>query len=193
MMMMIELANRVVEDVRKHPYWTGGDIDYFNDPTESRAIPDMVMIDGLTAHYLLQQGSDKAMVFLQIYQSNLTDTLFTRTNGNKKIVRQHKGRWFKPARTVTRWQDLAYAPIAIKSSATTYYGFRGIDRSRDITAMETQKEQNFWVLDNCYVDYRGQLIRDPKFFLHSGSNRFPVKALRFYNREGVCYAEEDAS
>jgi hypothetical protein len=44
------------------------------------------MIDGLTAHYLLQQGSDKAMVFLQIYQSNLTDTLFTRTNGNKKIV-----------------------------------------------------------------------------------------------------------
>ena len=88
---------------------------------------------------------------------------------------------------------LSYAPIAIKSSATTYYGFRGIDRSRDITAMETQKEQNFWVLDNCYVDYRGQLIRDPKFFLHSGSNRFPVKALRFYNREGVCYAEEDAN
>mgnify|MGYP001408043027 FL=1 len=86
MMMMIELANRVVEEVRKHPYWLGGDINYYNDPTESRDIPDMVMIDGLTAHYLLQQGSDKAMVFLQIYQSNLTDTLFTRTNGNKKIV-----------------------------------------------------------------------------------------------------------
>ena len=86
MMMMIELANRVVEEVRKHSYWSGGDINYYNDPTESRDIPDMVMIDGLTAHYLLQQGSDKAMVFLQIYQSNLTDTLFTRTNGNKKIV-----------------------------------------------------------------------------------------------------------
>ena len=28
MMMMIELANRVVEDVRKNPYWTGGDLDY---------------------------------------------------------------------------------------------------------------------------------------------------------------------
>lgn len=86
MMMMIELANRIVEEVRKHPYWTGGDINYYNDPTESRAIPDLVMIDGLTAHYLLQQGSDKAMVFLQIYQSNLTDTLFTRSNGNQKIV-----------------------------------------------------------------------------------------------------------
>lgn len=86
MMMMIELGNRVIEEVRKNPYWTGGDIDYYNDPTESRPIPDLVMIDGLTAHYLLQQGSDKAMVFLQIYQSNLTDTLWERTNANNKIV-----------------------------------------------------------------------------------------------------------
>ena len=59
MMMMIELANRVVEDVRKHPYWNGGDLDYYNDPTEFRAIPDMIMIDGLTAHYLIQQGSER--------------------------------------------------------------------------------------------------------------------------------------
>ena len=29
----------------------------------------------------------------------------------------------------------------------------------------------FWQLDNCHIDYRGQLIRD-KIFLHSGSNRF---------------------
>ena len=61
---------------------------------------------------------------------------------------------------------LAYAPIAIKSQATTYYGFRGVDRSRDIAAMETQKEQNFWKLENCFVDYRGQLIRDHAFYLH---------------------------
>lgn len=86
MMMMIELGNRVIEDVRKHPYWEGGEVDYYNDPTQNRPIPDMVMIDGLTAHYLLQQGSDKAMVFLQIYQSNLTDILWTRNYANKKIT-----------------------------------------------------------------------------------------------------------
>ena len=85
MMMFIELANRVVEEVRRHPYWTGGDIDYYNDPTECRDIPDMVMIDGLTAHYFIQQGSEKAMVFLQLYQANLTDTLLERDIGNKKI------------------------------------------------------------------------------------------------------------
>lgn len=88
---------------------------------------------------------------------------------------------------------LAYAPIAIKSEATTYYGFRGVDRSRDIAAMETQKEQNFYKLENCYVDYRGQLIRDPAFYLHRGSNRFPVKCIRFFNRDGVVFAEEDAA
>ena len=86
MMMMIELGNRVIEDVRKHPYWTGGEVDYYNDPTQNRPIPDLVMIDGLTAHYLLQQGSDKAMVFLQIYQSNLTDILWTRNYANNKIT-----------------------------------------------------------------------------------------------------------
>ena len=83
MMMMIELANRVVEDCRKNPYWAGGDIDYYNDPTQWRAIPDMVMIDGLTAHYLIQQGSDKAMVFLKMYQANLSDTLHHRVFDNK--------------------------------------------------------------------------------------------------------------
>lgn len=88
---------------------------------------------------------------------------------------------------------LAYAPLSVKSDFTSYYGFRGIDRSRDITALETEKDQNFWKLENCFVDYRGQLIRDPAFYLHKGSNRFPVKALRFYNRDGVVFAEEDAS
>ena len=88
---------------------------------------------------------------------------------------------------------LAYSPISIKSDSRTYFGFRGIDRSRDITALETEKDQNFFTLENCYVDYRGQLIRDPSFYLHKGSNRFPVKCLRFYNRDGVCFAEEDAA
>lgn len=83
MMMFIELANRVIEDVRRHPYWTGGDLDYYNDVTESRAVPDLIVIDGLTAHYLLQQGSEKAMVMLKLYQAGITDILHERANGNK--------------------------------------------------------------------------------------------------------------
>lgn len=87
MMMMIELANRVIEDVRQHPYWTGDEIDYYNDITEWRPIPDLIMIDGLTAHYFIQQGSDKAMVFLQLYQANMSNILHQRAHGNAPYVR----------------------------------------------------------------------------------------------------------
>ena len=76
MMMMVELANRVVEETRRHPYWTGGNVDYYNDPTQVRPIPDLIMIDGLTSHYLIQQGSEKAMIFLQMYQANMADILW---------------------------------------------------------------------------------------------------------------------
>ena len=34
------------------------------------------MIDGLTSHYLIQQGSEKAMIFLQMYQANMADILW---------------------------------------------------------------------------------------------------------------------
>ena len=88
MMLMIELANRVIEDIRQHPYWEGGDIDYYNDITEIRPIPDMIMIDGLTAHYFIQQGSEKAMVFLQLYQANMANVLHERAYGNKAYTRK---------------------------------------------------------------------------------------------------------
>ena len=86
-MMMIELANRVIEDVRQHPYWDGGDIDYYTDIQERRPIPDMIMIDGLSTHYFIQQGSDKAMVHLQLYQSNMANILHQRAYGNKPYTR----------------------------------------------------------------------------------------------------------
>ena len=78
---------------------------------------------------------------------------------------------------------LSYAPIAVKSNENTYYGFRGIDRSHDITAMETKENQHFWNLENCSVDYRGQLSRDPASYLYVEASRFPITALRFWSRE----------
>ena len=88
MMLMIELANRVIEDVRQHPYWEGGEIDYYQDITERRPIPDLIMIDGLTAHYFIQQGSEKAMVFLQLYQAQMANILHQRSYGNKEYTRK---------------------------------------------------------------------------------------------------------
>ena len=84
MNMMIEFANRVIEDIRRHPYgWE--EIDYYTHQSETRPIPDMIMIDGLTAHYMIQQASEKAPLFLQIYQANLSDILYQRMYGNQSL------------------------------------------------------------------------------------------------------------
>ena len=85
MMMMLELANRVIEDVRRHPYWTGGDINYYTHQSESRSIPDLIMIDGLTAHYMIQQGSEKSALAMRMYQSNTTDIFYERSYGNAAL------------------------------------------------------------------------------------------------------------
>lgn len=85
MNMMIEFANRVIEEYRRHPYAPEEEIDYYTHQSETRPVPDMLMIDGLTAHYLIQQASEKAPLFLQIYQSNISDVLYQRKFGNQKI------------------------------------------------------------------------------------------------------------
>lgn len=85
MMLMISFANRVIEDVRMHPYWQGGRLDYYNDVTESRPVPDQIILDGITAYYMIQQGSEKAQLFLKLYQSKTTDLLYQRMYGNAPL------------------------------------------------------------------------------------------------------------
>ena len=106
-MMFIELANRVVEEVRRHPYWTGGDIDYYNDPTENRPINDLIMIDGLGS--LLYPARQVVVFFLQLYQANLTDTLLERDIGNKKLSINIKDGGSNPA----------YCPPSEKQTTTS--------------------------------------------------------------------------
>lgn len=88
MMMFIEFANQVVEDVRRHPYWTGERIDYYTSQSESRPIPDEIVILGLLSHYTIQQGSEKAGFNLQMYQSRMADLLYERMYGNAPLERR---------------------------------------------------------------------------------------------------------
>jgi len=80
--MFVELGNRIVEDIRIHPYWDGGDIDYYVSLEERRGIPDMILLDGVVAHYALQQGSKKAEMFTKLYYRNLNQILYERKFGN---------------------------------------------------------------------------------------------------------------
>lgn len=84
---------------------------------------------------------------------------------------------------------LYQSPAAKALQPQAYYAFRGIDRSRDITNMETNEKQHFWELNNCHVDYRGRILRDPPLYaLHKGDQAI---AVRFYSLEGLIWAARD--
>ena len=55
MMMFVEFANLIIEDLRGHPYWDNPEIDYYTHPSEIRDIPDNIMVAGLLYHYSVQQ------------------------------------------------------------------------------------------------------------------------------------------
>ena len=81
-LMMLEFANRVVEDVRVHPYWQNGELHYYDHQSDVRSIPDMIVLDGLTYHYALQQGSKKAEYYSRLYLRSLNTVLYQRLYGN---------------------------------------------------------------------------------------------------------------
>lgn len=84
-----------------------------------------------------------------------------------------------------------YSPPGIRSEASAYFGFRGMDRSKDISAMEREEGLNFWLLENGYADHRGQILREQGMALFSPGNRNKVINLRFYSTDSVVFVEED--
>lgn len=80
-MLFIDFANEIIEDIRVHPYWNGGDIDYFISLEETRPIPDMVMVMGLCFRYALQQFSDKQKLYGPLYYQTMNKLLYERNIG----------------------------------------------------------------------------------------------------------------
>lgn len=85
-LMFLEFANLIIEDIRAHPYWPKDQaLDYYTHPTDKRPIPDDVVTAGLLAHYAIQQGSEKAQVYLPLYYRTLNARLWQMANGNTPI------------------------------------------------------------------------------------------------------------
>jgi hypothetical protein len=85
MMMFIEFANLVIEDLRGHPYWENPEIDYYTHPSETRAIPDNIMVSGLLYHYSVQQQSSKIEAYGPMYFKMMNRILYQRKYGSGKI------------------------------------------------------------------------------------------------------------
>lgn len=85
MLMFLEFANQIIDEIRMHPYHDGKEIDYYQTPTDVRAIPDPIIISGLLYHYALQQGSDKLQIYMPTFHRTLNQLLWQKRNGNTKI------------------------------------------------------------------------------------------------------------
>ena len=84
--LFLEMTNLVLDDVRSHPYWTGGDISYPRSKDEKLVgIPDSIIVSGILAHYATQQQSEKAKTYVPMYQRQMNQLLWYAMNGNEPI------------------------------------------------------------------------------------------------------------
>jgi len=84
-LLFLRLANKIIEDARMHPLYPMPDLDYYIALTDTRPIPDIIMIAGLQYYYALQQSSEKIKLKQPEYFSRLNSTLYNRLYGNGKI------------------------------------------------------------------------------------------------------------
>jgi hypothetical protein len=85
MMMFVEFANLVIEDLRGHSYWDNPEIDYYTHPSEQRPIPDSIVVSGLLYHYSVQQQSNKIEAYGPMYFKMMNRILYQRKFGSGKI------------------------------------------------------------------------------------------------------------
>lgn len=84
-LMFMEFANIIIDEIRMHPYHDGTEIDYYQSPTDVREIPDIIIVSGLLYHYAVQQGSQKIELYMPTYNRTLNQQLWQKLNGNTKI------------------------------------------------------------------------------------------------------------
>lgn len=83
--LFVGFANKIIEDMRSHPYFEMPDLDYYKDINESRPIPDILVKIGLQYYYALQQSSEKVKLKAPEYFSRLNTVMYNRRYGNGPI------------------------------------------------------------------------------------------------------------
>jgi hypothetical protein len=95
LLMFIDFANMVIDDIRMHPYApTSSTINangttttvpvtfnYYESLSDTRDIDDIIIVQGLLYHYAMQQGSEKLQMYMPMYHRTLNQQLWRRLNG----------------------------------------------------------------------------------------------------------------
>lgn len=83
--MLLRFANRIVEDIRIHPYGSTPDLDYYINLQDTRPIPDEIVLSGLAYHYSKWQSSTRTATFYTEYTQIMNQILYQRKFGSGKI------------------------------------------------------------------------------------------------------------
>lgn len=81
------------------------------------------------------------------------------------------------------------SPHGIPVDVQNYAGFRGIDRSRSITALESPEQQALWECYNATCDWRSNIRREDPLRLLKGSSNRKIQMIKFWDRESVAFSE----
>jgi hypothetical protein len=76
----------------------------------------------------------------------------------------------------------------VKSKTFAYENFQGLDTSRDVTSLDTGKDQHMQKVNNATSDWRGQMVRDPSCKFRKGE--YKVNHVRFFGTNEVCWVEQ---
>ena len=81
MIMFIDFANAVIDDILEHPYWDKTPLPYYQHQSEFRAIPDTLMLAGLLSKYSVDQASQRAQRYELEYHKRMNQVLLRRKYG----------------------------------------------------------------------------------------------------------------
>lgn len=84
-LMMLRYANRIVEDVRAHPYSSLPALDYYVSIDETRPIPDEIVLAGISYYYAKWMRSADWRSFEADYRVSMNQIFFNRKYGSGKI------------------------------------------------------------------------------------------------------------
>ena len=104
LLMFIDFANMVIDDIRMHPYAPTSStenangttttqpvaFDYYESLSDVRDIDDIIIVQGLLYHYAMQQGSEKLQMYMPMYHRTLNQQLWLRLNGYTVRYKENK-------------------------------------------------------------------------------------------------------
>ena len=91
-LMFIDFANLIIDEIRAHPYYVEAykkgltkPLAYYTSSTDSRPIPDVVVVAGLLYQYANQQGSNKVQTYMPSFARTLNQQLWGLLQGHDRI------------------------------------------------------------------------------------------------------------